>query len=198
MALGNISGIAYVVPDDPGHPDVLPEDTKGIAASIAARLREWGLRLNERVDTLTSRVDAMAVASGTAPGTPEDGMVAGFVLDATSKTRSALFSVLDVGPVHISRFGAKGDGVADDTAALVAAGASGREVHFSPGAVHNFRGPVTISEGTRWVTNGARLYCTTPRSGYNIVLQSDTFVDVLDASFADGNDDRGVDRKSVV
>ena len=55
MALGNISGIAYVVPDDPGHPDVLPEDTKGIAASIAARLREWGLRLNERVDNLAAR-----------------------------------------------------------------------------------------------------------------------------------------------
>ncbi|MEV6950154.1 glycosyl hydrolase family 28-related protein, partial [Streptomyces sp. NPDC051172] len=147
MALGNISGVAYVVPDDPGHPDVLPEDTKGIAKSIAARLREWGLRLTTRVDNLAARVDAMAVATGQAPGSPADGAVAGYLLDDRSKTRSALFSVLDVGPVHVSRFGAKGDGVADDTAALVAAGASGREVHFSTG-VYNFRGPVAFSEGT--------------------------------------------------
>ena len=94
MALGNISGIAYVVPDDPGHPTVTPEDTKGIAKSIAARLREWGLRLNERVDTLASRVDAMAVATGVAPGSPEDGVVAGFVLDTASNTRAALNSVV--------------------------------------------------------------------------------------------------------
>ena len=163
MALGNISGISYVVPDDPGHPTVTPEDTEAIAKSIAARLREWGLRLTERVDTLSARVDAMAVATGQAPGSPEDGAVAGFILDAASRTRAAVDSVvgsamrpiLDFGPVHISRFGAKGDGVADDTAALVAAGASGREVHFSTGGVYNFRGPVTISEGTRWLTHGA-------------------------------------------
>ena len=72
MALGNISGIAYVVPDDPGHPTVTPEDTKGIAKSIAARLREWGLRLTERVDTLSARVDAMEaqVVKARVTGTP--------------------------------------------------------------------------------------------------------------------------------
>ena len=130
MALGNISGIAYVVPDDPGHPDVLPEDTKSIAASIAARLREWGLWLNEWVDTLTSRVDAMAVATGVAPGSPEDGVVAGFVLDTASNTRAALNGVVqsildpalealpETGALRVEDFGAVCDGVTDDTAAL--------------------------------------------------------------------------------
>ena len=68
MALGNISGIAYVVPDDPGHPDVLPEDTEGIAKSIAARLREWGLRLTTRVDNLAARVDFAGAVAALATG----------------------------------------------------------------------------------------------------------------------------------
>lgn len=130
MALGNISGIAYVVPDDPGHPDVLPEDTKGIAKSIAARLREWGLRLNERVDTLASRVDAMAVATGVAAGSPDDGKVAAFILDTASNTRAALNGVVqsildtalealpETGALRVEDFGAVCDGVTDDTAAL--------------------------------------------------------------------------------
>ena len=201
MAIGSTpGGSGHVVPDDPDHRLVTPEDTVAMARMEEARFREVGTKLRE----LLARVNDIAVASGVAPGSPDDGKVAAFVRDAESRTRGALTDLVgalleaaiapvrDYGPVHISRFGAKGDGAADDTAALVAAGASGREVHFSPGAVHNFRGPVTISEGTRWVTNGARLYCTTPRNNYNIVLQSDTFVDVLDASFAGGNDDRGV------
>lgn len=130
MALGNISGISYVVPDDPGHPDVLPEDTKGIAKSIAARLREWGLRLTTRVDTLTARMDAMAVATGQAPGTPADGAVAGFMLNAASNTRAALNGVArsildpaiealpDTGVLRVEDFGAVCDGVTDDTAAV--------------------------------------------------------------------------------
>lgn len=160
MALGNISGIAYVVPDDPGHPDVLPEDTKSIAASIAARLREWGLRLNERVDTLTSRVDAMAVASGQAPGTPEDGMVAGFVLDATSKTRGALTTVFrsildpalealpETGVLRVEDFGAVCDGVTDDTAAVKAGLAEsarlGVPLYFPAVNTLRVRGSITL------------------------------------------------------
>ena len=201
MAIGSTpGGSGHVVPDDPDHPLVVPEDTVAMARMEDARFREVGTKVGE----LLARVNDIAVASGVASGSPDDGKVAAFVRDSASRTRGALTELVgalleaaiapvrDYGPVHVSRFGAKGDGAADDTAALVAAGASGREVHFSTGGVYNFRGPVTISEGTRWVTNGARLYCTTPRNNYNIVLQSDTFVDVLDASFAGGNDDRGV------
>ena len=200
MALGNISGISYVVPDDPGHPTVTPEDTKGIAASIAARLREWGLRLTERVDNLAARVDAIAGAVGLAPGSPGDSAVSAFILDSSSRTRTAVDSVvgsamrpiLDTGPVHISRFGAVGDGATDDTAALVAAGASGREVHFDADRTYNFVGPVTLTAGTRWVTYGAQLYSTTARDASNIILEDEVSVDRLDVSFAGGDVERGV------
>ena len=179
MALGNISGIAYVVPDDPGHPDVLPEDTKSIAASIAARLREWGLRLNERVDTLTSRVDAMAVASGQAPGTPEDGMVAGFVLDATSKTRSALTTVFrsildpalealpETGVLRVEDFGAACDGVTDDTAAVKAGLAEsarlGVPLFFPAGDTLAVSGRLNIPTGVTLDGRGSTLVWKAPR-----------------------------------
>ena len=200
MALGNISGIAYVVPDDPGHPTVTPEDTKGIAKSIAARLREWGLRLTERVDTLTARVDSVAGAVGLAPGSPGDSAVSAFILDSSSRTRAAVDSVvgsamrpiLDVGPVHISRFGAVGDGATDDTAALVAAGASGREVHFDADRTYNFVGPVTVAPGTRWLTHGAQFYLTAARDAPNVLIESDVYMDQLKLSFVGGDADRGV------
>ena len=89
MALGNISGISYVVPDDPGHPVVTPEDTKGIAATVAARIRE----ALSRISTLTARVDALVVGAGLGPGTPADGAVAGYILDGASRTRGALAQV---------------------------------------------------------------------------------------------------------
>ena len=200
MALGNISGIAYVVPDDPGHPTVTPEDTKGIAKSIAARLREWGLRLTEQVDTLTARVDSVAGAVGLAPGSPGDSAVSAFILDSSSHTRTAVDSVvgsamrpiLDFGPVHISRFGAKGDGVTDDTAALAAAAASGREVHFDTDRTYNFVGPITITKGTRWLTHGAQFYLTAARDASNVLIESDVYMDQLKLSFVGGDKDRGV------
>ena len=200
MALGNISGISYVVPDDPGHPTVTPEDTKGIAKSIAARLREWGLHLTERVDNLTARVDSIAGAVGLAPGSPGDSAVSAFILDSSSRTRTAVDSVvgsamrpiLDTGPVHISRFGAVGDGATDDTAALVAAGASGREVHFDADRTYNFVGPVTLTAGTRWLTHGAQFYLTAARDASNVLIESDVYMDQLKLSFVGGDADRGV------
>ena len=197
MAIGSTpGGSGHVVPDDPDHPLVTPEDTVAIARMEEARFREVGTKLRD----LLARMDAFAGAVGLAPGSPSDSAVAAFILDAASRTRSALDavvgseirSVLDAGPVHVSRFGAKGDGVTDDTAALVAAADSGREVHFDGARTYNFVGPITISAGTRWMTHGALFYCTAPRSNYNIVLQDETFVDALEASFAGGDDDRGV------
>lgn len=173
MALGNISGISYVVPDDPGHPDVLPEDTKGIAKSIAARLREWGLRLTTRVDNLTARVDAMAVASGQAPGTPTDGVVAGLILNAASNTRAALNGVIrslldpalealpDVGVLRVEDFGAKHDGVTDDTAAVKAGLAEsarlGVPLFFPALDTIRVRGMITLPSGAHIEGRGCTL-----------------------------------------
>ena len=197
MAIGSTpGGSGHVIPDDPDHLLVTPEDTVAIARMEEARFREVGTKVRE----LLARMDAFAGAVGLAPGSPSDSAVAAFILDAASRTRAALDavvgpqirSVLDTGPVHVSRFGAKGDGATDDTAALVAAAGSGREVHFDGDRTYNFVGPITISAGTRWITYGALFYCTAPRSNYNIVLQDETFVDALEASFAGGDDDRGV------
>ncbi|OOE06980.1 right-handed parallel beta-helix repeat-containing protein, partial [Fictibacillus arsenicus] len=169
-----ISGIAYVVPDDPGHPVVTPEDTKGIAKSIAARLREWGLRLNERVDTLASRVDSIAGAVGLAPGSPEDSAVSAFILDAASRTRAAVDSVvgsamrpiLDEGPIHISRFGVKGDGAADDTdafhAAASAAATAGVPLVIPAGMSIGISSYKRLPEGLTMHTNGAVFRQQTP------------------------------------
>ena len=149
MAFGNISGISYVVSDDPSHPTVTPEDTKVIAKSIAARIREWGLRLSTRVDTLSARMDALAVASEQAPGSPTDGAVAGFILDTKSLTRSAMTglfqTILDTAiqalpqttALHVADYGVVGDGTTDDTAAFQAAAA----------AAATFGVPLVVPEG---------------------------------------------------
>ena len=197
MAIGSTpGGSGHVVPDDPDHPLVTPEDTVAIARMEEARFREVGVKVGE----LLARVNDIAVASGVAPGSPDDGKVAAFVRDVDSLTRgalddllqSALGPVLDSGPVHVSRFGAVGDGATDDTAALVAAGASGREVHFDGDKRYNFVGPVTITSGTRWVTYGAQLYCATPRDAPSLILEGEVSVDRLDVSFAGGDADRGL------
>ena len=197
MAIGSTpGGSGHVVPDDPDHPLVTPEDTVAIARMEEARFREVGVKVGE----LLARVNNIAVASGVAPGSPDDGKVAAFVRDVDSLTRgalddllqSALGPVLDSGPVHISRFGAVGDGATDDTAALVAAGASGREVHFDTDRTYNFVGPVTVAPGTRWLTHGAQFYLTAPRDAPNMLIESDVYMDQLKLSFVGGDADRGV------
>lgn len=197
MAIGSTpGGSGHVVPDDPDHPLVTPEDTVAIARMEEARFREVGTKLRE----LLARMDSFAGAVGLAPGSPSDSAVAAFILDAASRTRKALDavvgpeirSVLDTGPVHVSRFGAKGDGATDDTAALVAAADSGREVHFDGARTYNFVGPITITKGTRWLTHGAQFYLTAARDASNVLIESDVYMDQLKLSFVGGDTDRGV------
>lgn len=197
MAIGSTpGGSGHVVPDDPDHPLVTPEDTVAIARMEEARFREVGTKLRE----LLARVTDIGVAAGIVAGSPDDGKVAAFVRDMDSRTRgaltdliqSALGPVLDSGPVHISRFGAVGDGATDDTAALAAAAASGREVHFDTDRTYNFVGPVTVAPGTRWLTHGAQFYLTAPRDAPNVLIESDVYMDQLKLSFVGGDKDRGV------
>lgn len=160
--------------------------------AVHRQLKAQGDALASLLEEIDARVAAIASASGVVAGAPEDGLVAGLLLDKASQTRAALSTVLDKGPVHISRYGATGDGAADDTQALIAAAASGREVHFDADRQYNFAGPITIAPGTRWITYGAQLYLTAPRDGSNIRIESDVFIDRLDVSFAGGDKDRGV------
>ena len=87
MAIGSTpGGSGHVVPDDPDHPLVVPEDTVAMARMEDARFREVGTKLRE----LLARVTDIGVAAGIVAGSPDDGKVAAFVRDAESRTRGAL------------------------------------------------------------------------------------------------------------
>lgn len=129
MAIGSTpGGSGHVVPDDPDHRLVTPEDTVAMARMEDARFREVGTKVGE----LLARVNDIAVASGVASGSPDDGKVAAFVRDGQSLTRDALTTVFrsildptlealpDTGMLRVEDFGAVCDGVTDDTAAVKA------------------------------------------------------------------------------
>ena len=103
MAIGSTpGGSGHVVPDDPDHRLVTPEDTVAIARMEEARFREVGTKLRD----LLARMDAFAGAVGLAPGSPADSAVAAFILDAASRTRGALD---DRGAVLLRQAAADGD-----------------------------------------------------------------------------------------
>lgn len=194
-------------------PDDISEAMRAHALSEDARHREMvdGFReglehVNLRVDDVEAVMGGLSTLAGVNPGSPTDASVTALIRNTGTTTRQALDgryattaaldalaeSLDDLGPVHVSHFGAAGDGVADDTAALKAAAASGREVHFDAGAVYAFRGPVTLAAGTRWVTYGCQLYGTAATSGWNLILESEVTVDRIDLSCVGGDVDRGV------
>ena len=129
MAIGSTpGGSGHVVPDDPDHPLVVPEDTVAMARMEDARFREVGTRLRE----LLTRVNDIAEASGLAAGSPDDAKVAAFVRDGGSNTRGAVTDLVsallgpalealpETGVLRVEDFGAVCDGVTDDTAAVKA------------------------------------------------------------------------------
>lgn len=129
MAIGSTpGGSGHVVPDDPDHPLVVPEDTVAMARMEEARFREVGTKLRE----LLTRVNDIGVASGIVAGSPDDAKVAAFVRDGGSNTRGALTDLVgalldpalealpDTGMLRVEDFGAVCDGVTDDTAAVTA------------------------------------------------------------------------------
>ena len=129
MAIGSTpGGSGFVVPDDPDHPLVVPEDTVAMARMEDARFREVGTKLRE----LLGRVNDIGVAAGVVAGSPDDGKVAAFVRDPASNTHGALDEFVralldpalealpETGALRVEDFGAVCDGVTDDTAALTA------------------------------------------------------------------------------
>ena len=127
MAIGSTpGGSGFVVPDDPDHPLVTPEDTVATARMEEARFREVGTKLRE----LLGRVNDIGVAAGIVAGSPDDGKVAAFVRDGGSNTRGAVTDLVsallgpalealpETGVLRVEDFGAVCDGVTDDTAAV--------------------------------------------------------------------------------
>ena len=193
MAYSSVApGVGYKDPNDVNDPVFTPEDSEFVAKTVAARLMELGASLGD----VRRIVESLAGMSGVGAESPVDAQTAALVAQLDSLTRREIVSLiqerLGSGQVHISRFGAVGDGVTDDTAALKAAASSGREVHFDVGAVYAFRGPITLTAGTRWVTYGSQLYGTTATSGWNLILESEVSVDRINLSCVGGDVDRGV------
>jgi hypothetical protein len=61
-------------------------------------------------------------------------------------------------PLYVERYGAVGDGVADDTVALLAAAASGNNIYLTPGKIYLHRRALTMNtNGTTLYGNGATL-----------------------------------------
>ena len=127
MAIGSTpGGSGHVVPDDPDHPLVVPEDTVAMARMEDARFREVGTRLRE----LLTRVNDISEAAGLVAGSPDDAKVAAFVRDGGSNTRGAVTDLVgallgpalealpETGVLRVEDFGAVCDGVTDDTAAV--------------------------------------------------------------------------------
>jgi hypothetical protein len=89
------------------------------------------------------------------------------------------------GIVSVKDFGAVGDGVTDDTAAIQAAVSSGGHVKFPPG-VYMYSDPIAVPSLTCLYGKGAILRATTSRAQFRMDTVSDVTITMLEF---DGNKD---------
>jgi hypothetical protein len=96
--------------------------------------------------------------------------------------------------VHVKDFGAVGDGVTDDTAALIAALSTGKLVVFDPVtyAINTATAPLVFSQGVKVLMRGAKLKELVANGDYQIIIQSDVEIDSLDIEFVGAEASRGV------
>ena len=198
MAIGSTpGGSGHVVPDDPDHPLVVPEDTVAMARMEDARFREVGTKLRE----LLARVTDIGVAAGIVAGSPDDGKVAAFVRDPVSRTRGALTdfvrSLLDpaiealpeAGVLRVEDFGAVCDGVTDDTAAvreaLRVSSETGQPLQLPAGDTLAVSGRLDIPTGVTLDGRGSTLVWKAPTGSgsWLVSLNSTTNTTVRDVTF---------------
>ena len=198
MAIGSTpGGSGHVVPDDPDHPLVVPEDTVAMARMEDARFREVGTKLRE----LLARVTDIGVAAGIVAGSPDDGKVAAFVRDPVSRTRGALTdfvrSLLDpaiealpeAGVLRVEDFGAVCDGVTDDTAAvreaLRVSSETGQSLQLPAGDTLAVSGRLDIPTGVTLDGRGSTLVWKAPTGSgsWLVSLNSTTNTTVRDVTF---------------
>ena len=127
MAIGHTpGGTGYVIPNDPNHPDVTPQDTVLIGYTNDARFREQGAK----ADAALQAAEAVMGMAGIGASSPVDSQTAALVRSTTTLTHDAVRSVVqEVGVqarplgLHAEDLGVKGNGIADDTTAFHAAAA---------------------------------------------------------------------------
>lgn len=198
MAIGSTpGGSGHVVPDDPDHPLVTPEDTVSIARMEEARFREVGTKLRE----LLGRVNDIGVAADVVAGSPDDGKVAAFVRDDSSRTRAAvtdlvralldpaLEAIPDAGVLRVEDFGAVCDGVTDDTAAvreaLRVSSETGQPLQLPAGDTLAVSGRLDIPTGVTLDGRGSTLVWKEPTGSgsWLVSLNSTTNTTVRDVTF---------------
>ena len=198
MAIGSTpGGSGHVVPDDPDHPLVVPEDTVAMARMEDARFREVGTKLRE----LLGRVNDIGVAAGVTAGSPDDGKVAAFVRDPASNTRGALNDFVqalldaameelpDAGVLRVEDFGAVCDGVTDDTAAvreaLRVSSETGQPLQLPAGDTLAVSGRLDIPTGVTLDGRGSTLVWKEPTGSgsWLVSLNSTTNTTVRDVTF---------------
>ena len=198
MAIGSTpGGSGHVVPDDPDHRLVTPEDTVAMARMEDARFREVGTKLRE----LLGRVNDIGAAAGVTAGSPDDGKVAAFVRDPVSRTRGALTdfvrSLLDpaiealpeAGVLRVEDFGAVCDGVTDDTAAvreaLRVSSETGQPLQLPAGDTLAVSGRLDIPTGVTLDGRGSTLVWKAPTGSgsWLVSLNSTTNTTVRDVTF---------------
>lgn len=114
-------------------------------------------------DNAVSRVSALEVMGGLAPGEPVDGQTANLIEQDGSLTRAATSRAVtkSTGIFPVERYGAAGDGTTDDTAAIQAAvdaalGSGGGTVFFQSGKTYQSK-TVNIEPGVVLDGYGATL-----------------------------------------
>lgn len=83
----------------------------------------------------------------------------------------------DLGWVQPERFGAKGNGVSDDTDAVLKADAAGIVLAFKPGKTYKLSGDIAPKAGNEWVGGGKRQYAVKLKAADSTyrLIPSDTF-----------------------
>lgn len=163
MAIGHHpGGTGYVIPNDPNHPDVTPQDTVAIGYTVEARFREQGAK----ADAALRAAEAVMGMAGIGASSPVDSQTAALVRSTTTLTHDAVRSVVqEVGVqarplgLHAEDLGVKGDGVADDTdafhAAASAAATLGVPLVIPAGMSIGISSYKRLPEGLTMHTNGS-------------------------------------------
>ena len=124
---------------------------------------------------LTAFMWAGGVCHAEVCGAPEDvpsgNRVSGQLFAARVKMPQAVgapSATKPAGYVQPETYGAKGDGAADDTAALQEALDKGRRVWLSPARVYRITKTITLGDGARLVSDGtATVFMAKGDSGFN-------------------------------
>jgi hypothetical protein len=166
------------------------EQSRALELGVVRRVSPLQVELHDSAITLG--VNDLALSAQVRWWESRYGLAAGDLL-AVEEVEGHLWVAvavltLDVPPDNVKHFGAKGDGVTDDTAAIQAAAAAGGEVFFPPGT-YLVSAPIALAtQGARLRGVGATsiLKATAGFAGASIVSIAADFCGVVDLRIVGG------------